>query len=147
MLEMASLTVPIIVFIIGEAMSGGAMAMGISDHTAMLSKSIYAVISPEGCSGILWKDKAHVQHAAHAMGVTAHCAQAHGFVDEILEEPDFSLPGSTDRIIKQVHAHLDKVLSALWPLSSEALMSRREKRFCACLSVWIRRWILHVVYV
>ena len=45
---MASLTVPIIVFIIGEAMSGGAMAMGISDHTAMLSKSIYAVISPEG---------------------------------------------------------------------------------------------------
>ena len=68
------------------------------------------------------------------MGVTAHCAQAHGFVDEILEEPDFSLPGSTDRIIKQVHAHLDKVLSALWPLSSRGFdESSREKIFVPAL--------------
>ena len=70
---------PILVYVIGEAMSGGAMAMGVSDYTAMLSNSVYSVISPEGCSGILWKDKAHMSTASEMMAVTAP-----SLLDEVL---------------------------------------------------------------
>lgn len=127
-LEMTSLTVPIVVFVIGEAMSGGAMAMGVSDCTVMLSNSVYSVISPEGCSGILWKDKLHVQDAAEAMEITAPKLLKNGFIDKIITEPESGIQGDFDSVISDVHTTLREILAKLSVLSVDELLKRREMR-------------------
>src|SRR3990167_9809292 len=71
LLEMSQLRVPIICVVIGEAGSGGALAIGVGDRIFMLQYSIYSVISPEGCASILWKDSSKASEAAKAMGITA----------------------------------------------------------------------------
>src|SRR6195952_4198119 len=70
--EMAQLKVPIIVKIIGEGGSGGALAISVGDQLLMLQYSIYSVISPEGCASILWKTAERASDAADALGITAH---------------------------------------------------------------------------
>jgi acetyl-CoA carboxylase carboxyl transferase subunit alpha len=69
--EMAKIKVPIIVTVIGEGGSGGALAIGIGDQVLMLENSIYSVISPEGCAAILWKDSSRADQAAHSRSVSA----------------------------------------------------------------------------
>ena len=71
LIEMIEIDVPIIVTIIGEGGSGGALAIGVGDRILMLEHSIYSVISPEGCASILWGDKEKVAQAADALGLTA----------------------------------------------------------------------------
>jgi acetyl-CoA carboxylase carboxyl transferase subunit alpha len=85
--EMAQLEVPIISTIIGEGGSGGALAIAVADQVLMLQYSVYSVISPEGCAGILWKTSDRAQDAAEAMGITAHRLKALGLVDKIVSEP------------------------------------------------------------
>jgi hypothetical protein len=85
--EMAQLEVPIIVTIIGEGGSGGALAISVGDQLVMLQYSIYSVISPEGCASILWKTSEKAQEAADALGITAHRLKALGLVDKIVNEP------------------------------------------------------------
>ncbi len=76
--EMAQLEVPIIVTIIGEGGSGGALAISVGDQLLMLQYSIYSVISPEGCASILWKTSERASDAADALGITAHRLKALG---------------------------------------------------------------------
>lgn len=85
--EMAALNVPIIVVVLGEGGSGGALAIGIGDKILMMENSIYSVISPEGCAAILWKDAAQSGRAAQSLRLTA--ADLYGFelIDEIIAEP------------------------------------------------------------
>ena len=85
--EMALLKVPIIVVVIGEGGSGGALAIGVGDRTLMLQNSIYSVISPEGCASILWRDATKAEDAANALRITATDLQKLGIVDEIVPEP------------------------------------------------------------
>src|SRR5213593_350235 len=85
--EMARLSVPVVVCIIGEGGSGGALGIGIGNHVLMLENSVYTVITPEGCSAILWKDQNHVEEAAAALKLTATDLQALGVTDEIVPEP------------------------------------------------------------
>jgi acetyl-CoA carboxylase carboxyl transferase subunit alpha len=85
--EMAQLEVPIISTIIGEGGSGGALAIAVADQVLMMQYSVYSVISPEGCAGILWKTSDRAQDAAEAMGITAHRLKALGLVDKIVSEP------------------------------------------------------------
>lgn len=85
--EMALLKVPIIVVVIGEGGSGGALAIGVGDRTLMLQNSIYSVISPEGCASILWRDATKAEDAANALRITASDLQKLGIVDEIVPEP------------------------------------------------------------
>lgn len=85
--EMAGLKVPIIVVILGEGGSGGALAIGIGDRILMLENSIYSVISPEGCAAILWKDAGESGKAAECLRLTAENLFELGLVDEIIEEP------------------------------------------------------------
>ena len=80
---MARLGVPIVSVVIGEGGSGGALAIGVCDRLLMLRYSTYAVISPEGCAAILWKDSAKSDLAAEAMGITAPRLKELGLVDEI----------------------------------------------------------------
>src|SRR4249919_2728584 len=85
--EMAKLSVPVLVTVIGEGGSGGALAIGVGDQVLMLENSIYSVISPEGCAAILWKDKEFAGQAAAGLRLTAQDLYAEKIVDQIISEP------------------------------------------------------------
>src|SRR6476620_3142068 len=84
--EMAGIKVPIIVVVLGEGGSGGALAIGIGDRVLMMENSIYSVISPEGCAAILWKDSEKADLAAAALRLTAADLIEFGVVDEVVAE-------------------------------------------------------------
>jgi acetyl-CoA carboxylase carboxyl transferase subunit alpha len=85
--EMAGLKVPVIVVVVGEGGSGGALAIGIGDRILMMENAVYSVISPEGCAAILWKDAARANLAADALRLTASDLERLGLIDEIIPEP------------------------------------------------------------
>ncbi|MCO4784072.1 MAG: acetyl-CoA carboxylase carboxyltransferase subunit alpha [Candidatus Cloacimonetes bacterium] len=85
--EMSFLKCPIIVTVIGEGGSGGAVALGVGDKVMMLQNSIYSVISPEGCASILWKDASMSETAAKALKLTSKDLIELGVIDEIIDEP------------------------------------------------------------
>lgn len=85
--EMAKLRVPVIVTIIGEGGSGGALAIGVGDQVLMLENSIYSVITPEGCAAILWKDSSLADRAAVSLRLTAEDLYKEEIIDEIVQEP------------------------------------------------------------
>src|SRR5215210_7634561 len=85
--EMAKLKVPILVTVIGEGGSGGALAIGVGDQVMMLENAIYSVISPEGCAAILWKDSKLADQAATGLRLTAQDLLKEGIVDLVVLEP------------------------------------------------------------
>ncbi|HKP68068.1 MAG TPA: acetyl-CoA carboxylase carboxyltransferase subunit alpha [Pyrinomonadaceae bacterium] len=95
--EMAGLRVPIVVVVIGEGGSGGALAIGIGDRILMMENAVYSVISPEGCAAILWKDAAKADLAAAALRLTAGDLKQFGVIDEIVaEEEPWEFSGDDD---------------------------------------------------
>jgi len=87
LLEMSNLKTPIIVTVIGEGGSGGALGIGFGDRINMLQYAIYSVISPEGCASILWKSADKAKDAASALGLTASRLKELGLVDKVIREP------------------------------------------------------------
>jgi acetyl-CoA carboxylase carboxyl transferase subunit alpha len=85
--EMARLRVPVIVTIIGEGGSGGALAIAVGDLVVMLQYATYSVISPEGCASILWRSAEMAPDAAEALGITASRLKTLGLIDKIVPEP------------------------------------------------------------
>ncbi len=85
--EMAGLRVPIVVTVIGEGGSGGALAIAIGDVTLMLQYATYSVISPEGCASILWKSAEQAPEAAETLGITAPRLKQLGLIDKVVSEP------------------------------------------------------------
>lgn len=126
--EMAQLEVPIIVTIIGEGGSGGALALSVGDQVLMLQHSIYSVISPEGCASILWKSSERASDAAEALGITAHRLKALGLVDKIVTEP----VGGAHRDPKQMAVYLKRALNdglrQVNDLDVKQLLKRRYER-------------------
>ena len=106
--EMTKLKVPVIVTVIGEGGSGGALAIGVGDQVMMLENSIYSVISPEGCAAILWKDKDFASQAATGLRLTAQDLYAEKIVDQIISEP----PGGAHNDYDKAAAFLDVALAA-----------------------------------
>jgi acetyl-CoA carboxylase carboxyl transferase subunit alpha len=86
--EMASLRVPVIIVILGEGGSGGALAVGIGDRVLMMENAVYSVITPEGCAAILWKDAGQASRAAECLRLTASDLKRFGIIDEIVSEPN-----------------------------------------------------------
>ncbi len=84
--EMAGLKVPIVVVVLGEGGSGGALAIGVGDRVLMLENAVYSVITPEGCAAILWKDAAEAPKAAEGLKLTATNLLKFGLIDEIIAE-------------------------------------------------------------
>lgn len=84
--EMAGLKVPVIVVVLGEGGSGGALAIGIGDRILMMENAVYSVISPEGCAAILWKDATKADLAASALRLTASDLMKFGIIDEVIPE-------------------------------------------------------------
>ena len=85
--EMARLQTPVIVTVIGEGGSGGALAIAVGDVVVMLQYATYSVISPEGCASILWRDSTMAPEAADALGITANRLKTLGLIDKIVPEP------------------------------------------------------------
>ena len=103
-LEMTKLEVPIIVVIIGEGASGGALGIGVGDKIIMLNNAWYSVISPENCSTILWGNWDFKAKAADALKLTAKDMKKLGLVDEIINEPlggAHTFPKETFKIVKK----------------------------------------------
>jgi acetyl-CoA carboxylase carboxyl transferase subunit alpha len=111
--EMFRFNVPIIVTVLGEAGSGGALGIGVGDRMLMFEHSVYYVASPEACAAILWKDAAKAPQAAEALKMTADDLKQLGIVDEVLPEPvgaAHSDPLQTADILKAaVLRHLEEV--------------------------------------
>jgi acetyl-CoA carboxylase carboxyl transferase subunit alpha len=105
--EMAKLKVPVIVTVIGEGGSGGALAIGVGDQVLMLENAIYSVISPEGCAAILWKDAKLADRAAEGLRLTAQNLYEEKIVDQIIREP----PGGAHTDYDQTARYLDSALS------------------------------------
>ncbi|GJL77645.1 MAG: acetyl-coenzyme A carboxylase carboxyl transferase subunit alpha [Nitrospinaceae bacterium] len=131
MYTMTNLKVPIIVVVIGEGGSGGALALGVGDRILMMEHSIYSVISPEGCASILWGDKKKVEQAAEALCMTADSLLKMQVVDEIIREP----LGGAHRNYKQAAISLRKSLRTnlkmLIDHSPEKLIQQRYEKFRA----------------
>ncbi len=100
--EMAKLVVPVIVTVIGEGGSGGALAIGVGDQVLMLENAIYSVISPEGCAAILWKDSSQAARAAEELRLTAQDLHQEGIVDQVIDEPRGGAQNSHDEAARLV---------------------------------------------
>ena len=128
-LGMFSLKVPIVVLVIGEGGSGGALGIGVGDRVLMMEHAYYAVISPEGCAAILWKDGERSAEAAEALKLTAPDLLGLGIVDEVVPEPLGGAHRKPDEAIATVRATILRHLDELDQVSAERLVKERRRKF------------------
>jgi len=126
--EMAKIKVPIIVTVIGEGGSGGALAIGIGDQVLMLENSIYSVISPEGCAAILWKDSSRADQAAEGLRLTAQHLKEEGIIDKIIPEPEGGAHNDYDQTARYLDSALSERLAEAVSCSQEDRLKRRYKK-------------------
>lgn len=123
------INVPTISTITGEGGSGGAVALAVANNTLMLEHAIYSVISPEGCSSILWRSSDHANLAAEALKITAQDMLKFGIIDEIIPEP----VGGAHRDIKVtmnvMGDIIEKRLNALQSLGQNELLKLKEEKY------------------
>lgn len=129
LMEMAVLPVPILVIVIGEGASGGALGMGVGDRLIMLENTWFSVISPEGCASILWRDASKAEMAADAMKVTAQDLHEMGICDEIIPEPMGGAHKDYDLMAQRVKDVLKKELDELTQLETSELIDRRITKY------------------
>jgi len=123
--EMAKIKVPIIVTVIGEGGSGGALAIGVGDQVLMLENSVYSVISPEGCAAILWKDASQADRAAEGLRLTAQNLFDEGVIDKIISEPEGGAHNDYDQTARFLDSALSERLAEAVSCSQEDRLSRR----------------------
>jgi acetyl-CoA carboxylase carboxyl transferase subunit alpha len=128
---LSELRVPVVVTIIGEGGSGGALAIAVGDVTLMLQYSIYSVISPEGCASILWKSADKAPDAAETLGITANRLKTLGLVDQIIPEPLGGAHRDPAAMGQSLRKSLQEALSALQDQPIEQLLEGRFKRLMA----------------
>lgn len=131
LLEMAKLKVPIVVTVIGEGGSGGALAIGVGDRVLMFENAVYSVISPEGCAAILWKDAAEAGKAAQALKLTAEDLHGLGIIDRIVPEPGEGAHTSHDEAARYLDEALLEGLRQTLGLSSAERLARRYEKIRA----------------
>ncbi|MBI4535840.1 MAG: acetyl-CoA carboxylase carboxyltransferase subunit alpha [Ignavibacteriae bacterium] len=129
LLEMSRLRVPIIVVIIGEGASGGALGIGVGDRILMLENAWYSVISPESCSSILWRSWEYKEQAAEALQLTAPDLKKQGVIDEIVPEPPGGAHRSHDQMATILKETLLGELKHLSKTKIEKLIERRIEKF------------------
>ncbi|MBA2379031.1 MAG: acetyl-CoA carboxylase carboxyltransferase subunit alpha [Blastocatellia bacterium] len=136
--EMAGLKVPVIVVVLGEGGSGGALAIGVGDRILIMENAVYSVISPEGCAAILWKDAGKAEEAAACLKLTANDLSGLGLVDEIIREPsawrvakeeDNGAKRDFDVVVESVRSSLLKHLRELQKRTHSELIRDRFDKF------------------
>src|SRR4051812_13277343 len=125
---MSELRVPVVVTIIGEGGSGGALAIAVGDVTMMLQYSIYSVISPEGCASILWKSADKAPDAAETLGITANRLKTLGLVDKVISEPLGGAHRDPGTMMQTLRKALQEALSDAQEMPVEQLIEKRFER-------------------
>ena len=127
--EMSRLQTPIIVLVIGEGCSGGALGMGVGDVIAMLEHSYYSVISPEGCASILWKDSSKKELAASTLKLHAEELIELGVVDDVIEEPQGGAHHDPKVVYQRVKKYIGLKWSELKTIPPALLIEKRYNKF------------------
>lgn len=128
-LEMTRLKVPIIVVIIGEGASGGALGIGVGDRVLMLENTWYSVISPESCSSILWRSWEYKEIAAEALKLTANDMKKLKLIDEIVREPAGGAHSNRDKAFDIVKNKISTHFVELEKLSPKELVKQRMDKY------------------
>jgi len=128
LLELAELKTPTISIVIGEGGSGGALAIGVADKFAMMRYSVFSVISPEGCSAILWSDPAKAEAATNAMKITSGDLKELGLIDDVINEPLIGAHRDRDGAASAIADYFLSELSKLREMSEEERMDARYKK-------------------
>jgi len=123
--EFAAVKVPMISIVIGEGGSGGALAIGVGDKLAMMRYSVFAVISPEGCSAILWNDPEKVETATKALKITPSDLLKHKLIDDVLDEPLIGAHRDKKTAADVVKTYFLENVKALRDLSIDEMLDKR----------------------
>lgn len=126
--ELSKLRTPVLCVVTGEGGSGGALAVGVGDHVAMLQYSVYSVISPEGCSSILWRSSDKAAEAAEVMGMTSQRIYEMGLIDEIIPEPLGGAHRDPARMMATVKSRLVANIERLQQIPANDLVAARYER-------------------
>ena len=129
LLEMSHLKTPIVVTVLGEGGSGGALALGVGDEILMMEYAIYSVISPEGCASILWRDTTKAEVAADMMKITAPDLKKFGVIDRIVPEPMGGAHRDHKAAADTLKASLAEALTPLLSMPVQDLLDRRYRKF------------------
>lgn len=128
LMKMSRLATPIVSVVIGEGGSGGALGIGVGDRMAILEYAYYSVISPEGCSAILWKSNENKAEAAKAMKLTAPELKELGIVDNVLPEPSGGAHRDPERMADVIKEYLTQTLDHLCAIPVAELLDARYRR-------------------
>ena len=135
LMEMAVLKVPILIIVIGEGASGGALGIGVGDRLIMLENTWFSVISPEGCASILWRDAGKAEIAADALKVTPQDLDDMGICDYIIKEPLGGAHRDYDKIAEEVKNVILKELNVLLKMTPDKLIEKRIAKYEA-IGIW-----------
>ncbi len=127
--EMSHLPVPIIIVIIGEGASGGALGIAVGDRVLMMENTWYSVISPEGCAAILWHDSTKAEQAAEAMKLTAGDLLQVGVIDDIIREPLGGAHRDYEAAAQILQARLLQEIEALESIPADRLIAQRIEKY------------------
>ena len=127
--EMARMGIPIIVVIIGEGGSGGALALGVGNRVLILENAVYSVISPESCAAIIYRDSTQAPKAAAALKITAPDLKELGLVDEIVPEPGEGAHTDYDTSAENLRVALKRTLDELSGMAPQVLIDERYDKF------------------
>ncbi len=128
LLELSQLNTPTISVVIGEGGSGGALAIGVADRLAMMRYSVFSVISPEGCSAILWNDPAKVEAATNAMKITSSDLKELGLIDAIIKEPLIGAHRDKETAAAAIGEYFLEEVAKLRAMPDEERMEQRYKK-------------------
>jgi acetyl-CoA carboxylase carboxyl transferase subunit alpha len=129
MFEMSRLRTPIITIVTGEGGSGGALGIALADRVAMLEYAWYSVISPEGCSGILWKGNENAPEAADALKLTSKHLKQLGIIDAVIPEPLGGAHRDPHTTAHTLEQYIAKTLNNCKRVKIETLLERRYEKF------------------
>ena len=127
--EMMSISVPIIVIIIGEGASGGALGIGVGDEIFMLENTWYSVISPESCSSILWRSWEYKENAAEALKLTSKDMLKYKLIDKIIKEPLGGAHYDKEETFNQVKKEILSSFKRIQKLNTKERINKRRKKF------------------
>lgn len=127
--EMSILKVPVICIVIGEGASGGALGIGVGDKIAMLENTWYSVISPESCSGILWRTWDYKEKAADALKLTSKHMKEFGLIDDVITEPLGGAHNNPELMATSIKKYIEKNLKELSKLDPDTRIEKRIEKF------------------
>ena len=126
--ELSGVRVPLVSVVIGEGGSGGALAIGVADKLAMMRYSVFSVISPEGCSAILWNDPSKVEQATKALKITPESLKEHNLIDDIIDEPLIGAHRDKKAAAEALKNYYLKAIKELNTLPKDELVEKRYQK-------------------